>query len=720
MKKFFILLGFLLVCPIFLFAQTPSPTPAADDVVKISTTLIQIDVTVTDKKGNIVKDLKREDFEIYENGERQDITNLSFISNQRTQTTQNPADKLAVPTPQGTLRADQIRRTIALVIDDLSLSFESAYRVRRALKKFVDEQMQEGDLIAIIRTGAGIGALQQFTSDKRILYAAIERVKWNPLGRGNISGFAPLEPTSLEIQRMQGDTGITDEAIKEEKARLQEIDNSRNDRFTSGTLGALQYIVGGMKNLTGRKSVILFSDGFQMFSRTENDALQATQVLDFLRRLIDAATRASVVFYTIDARGLITTNLTAQDSLADISGENLQRALSNRSSELYDTQQGLVYLARQTGGIPIINNNDLSNGIGKILDDQSYYLIGYQPDSDTFDATKRRFNKLEVKVRREGTNVRYRSGFFNVNDEKPAETTTATKKTPFQQITEALISPFGANDISVRLNTLFGNDINGSFVRSLMHINAQDLKFTDEADGRKKAIFDVLAVSFGDNGQVVDQIAKNYQMTVTKEGYEQVLRDGFVYYFAFPMKKAGAYQLRVAIRDVQSEKVGSASQFIEVPDIKKDKLNISGIVLENLTRRQWEIGSTDAPQTNTTQNVDLTTNPMTDTSLRKFKRGTILRYGYEVYNSKLDASKKPNLTAQIRIFRDGKLLLEGKKTPIDISGQTDLERIKSVGAFSLGSEMPTGDYILQIVITDNLAKEKQKITSQFVQFELVE
>ena len=714
MKKFFTSLVFTLFCSIFIYAQTPTPTPSDDDVVKISTDLIQLDVTVTDKKGNVVKDLKREDFEIFENGKLQDISNFSFISNQQTKT-QNSTDKTNVPKPVGELRAEQIRRTIALVVDDLSLSFESAFRVRRALKKFVDEQMQEGDLVAIIRTGAGIGALQQFTSDKRILYAAIERVKFNPLGRGNISAFAPIEPTPLELQAMAGDDGITEEQISEEKERLQRESNTRSDRFTSGTLGALQYIVGGMKNLTGRKSVILFSDGFEMFSRTQNDTREASIILDFLRRLIDTANRASVVFYTVDARGLVTTNLNAQDVLADNSGESLQTKISERSAELFDTQQGLVHLATQTGGFPILNNNDLNNATAKILEDQSYYLIGYQPDTDTFDATKRRFNKLDIKVKREGVNVRYRSGFFNVNDDQIAKTDATIKKTPAQQITDALVSPFAKNEINVRLNTLFGNNANGSFVRSLLHVNAQDLKFTDEADGKKKASFDVLAASFGDNGQIIDQIAKTYTMTVNADGYKQVMRDGFVYYFTLPIKKAGAYQLRIAIRDAQSEKLGSASQFIEVPNIKKDKLNISGIVLENLTRQQWEVANS-----NTTPTIDLTTNPMSDTSLRKFKRGTILRYAYEIYNPKLDAAKKPNLTIQIRIFQDGKLVLEGNKKPIEVLEQTDLERIKSIGALSLGGEMPTGDYILQIIITDNLAKQKSQTTSQFVQFELVE
>lgn len=705
MKKFFISLLFLVICPIFVFSQTPSPTPKDDDVVKISTNLIQIDVTVTDRKGNIVKDLKAEDFEIYENGELQEITNFSFISNQRTPN-QNQANQSAIPVPQAVLRPEQIRRTIALVVDDLSLSFESAYRVRRALKKFVDEQMQEGDLVAIIRTGAGIGALQQFTSDKKILYAAIEKVKWNPLGRGGISAFAPLQSSPIENAE-ESDAEETSPNIG------QTEENFRNQTFITGTLGALQYIVNGMKDLPGRKSVILLSDGFEISARGEGNSQDTTQILDFLRRLIDAANRASVVFYTVDARGLLTTNITAADETENTSAENLQNAVISRNQLVFDTQEGLVFLARQTGGFPALNNNSIENAVGKVLDDQSYYLIGYQPDADTFDAAKRRFNKLEVRVKRQGLSVRYRSGFFNVNEERLAESSPNVKKTPAQQITEALISPFAKNEISIRLNTLFGNDEkNGSFVRSLLHISAKDLKFITQPDGSQKATFDILAANFGDNGQVFDQIAKTYTMTAKNDAVEQIRRDGFIYYFTFPIKKAGAYQLRIAIRDANTEKLGSASQFIEIPDLKKERLNLSGIVLENLTLQQWQ-----ARQTNT---IEIGSNPMSDTSLRAFKRGTILRYGYEIYNAKLDNARQTNLTAQIRVFQDGKLILEGKKTPIDLRGQTDLKRIKAVGAINLGSEMTAGDYILQIIVTDNLAKQSRKISSQFVQFELIE
>ena len=153
-----------------------------------------------DKAGRQVTDLHPEDFEVLEDGKPQPVTNLSYVSlDNRTIKTTNAATAHTkgvnapppVPMPP---RPAQVRRTIALVVDDLGLSFESMAQVRGAMRKYVDEQMQPNDLVAIIRTSAGMGALQQFTNDKRVLYAAIDRVKWYPLGRGGISAFAAVEP----------------------------------------------------------------------------------------------------------------------------------------------------------------------------------------------------------------------------------------------------------------------------------------------------------------------------------------------------------------------------------------------------------------------------------------------------------------------------------------------------------------------------------------------
>src|SRR5262249_49399061 len=258
------------------------------------------------------------------------------------------------------LRPDQVRRTIALVVDDLGLSFESTATLRDSLKKFVNEQMQPGDLVAIIRTGAGMGALQQFTTDKRILNAAIERVRWNPQGRAGISAFAPIERDPLP--------GNTNGGSIDGPREADSIDRLREDLFAVGTLGAVNYVVHGLRDLPGRKSVILFSDGFRLFYRDHPGLHQ--RVFQALGRLKDQADRASVVIYTIDAKGLQTLGLTAADDVGGKSPAQIQGALQDRRDQNFDLQEGLNYLAHETGGFSVRNTNDLNRGIRRILDDQ--------------------------------------------------------------------------------------------------------------------------------------------------------------------------------------------------------------------------------------------------------------------------------------------------------------------------------------------------------------
>jgi len=707
--RIILLASFLtLACSVGALGQKPAPTatPPVDesDVVKITTALIQLDVTVTDRKGKIISDLRPEEIELYENGQKQKITNFSFVSNVRSAelVSGKPTGPGPVmpPTP---LRAEKIRRTIALVVDDLTLSFESTYYVRRALKKFVDEQMQEGDLVAIIRTGAGIGALQQFTNDKRQLYAAIERVRWNPIGNGGISAFAPLDA------KLPTDGSADAEAAAASAAEsAREFNEFRESVFATGTLGAVNYVVRGMQGLPGRKSILLLSDGFALFEKDASGMLETGRVMQGLRRLVDMANRASVVIYTMDARGLQYTGLTAADNTSGWSQDQIQQASSDRNHQLLDTQDGLRYLAHETGGVAIINTNDLSGGIRKILDDQSYYLLAYEPDDATFDPRTRRFNSLQIKVTRPGTLVRYRSGFFGVSDEKIVR----PPQTAEHRLMDALTSPFSVNEIPIKLNALFYNTVKtGNIIRSLVHVNAQDLNFTDEPDGGKKAVFDVIGVGFGDNGVVVDQIAKTYTLTLSKEAFDKVMKNGFVYNFSFPVKKAGAYQLRVALRDHGSDKLGSANQFVEVPNLKKGRLVLSGVVLENVPFAEWqkrEAGQKIADS-----------NPLNDTSLRQFKRGTVLNYGFTIYNSKAPAAS-PNLSYRTRVFRDGKSLYESAVKPVVAVPSEDPGTVGFSAALSLGTTMLPGDYVLQVTIIDNAAKQNRNSTTQFVTFEIVE
>jgi hypothetical protein len=276
----------------------------------------------------------------------------------------------------------------------------------------------------------------------------------------------------------------------------------------------------------------------------------------------------------------------------------------------------------------------------------------------------------------------------------------------------ALTSPFAVNEISLKLNALFySSPKEGNVIRSLVHIRAQDLKFTDEPDGSKKTVFDVVAVGFGDNGAVIDQTSKTYTLTLRKEAFGRAVKAGFVYDFSFPIKKSGAYQLRVALRDHATEKLGSANQFVEVPNLKKGRLVLSGILLENLEYGEWK-------KRESGQAV-VESDPLADTSLRQFRRGTVLSYGFAIYNAKPSGSSS-NLSYQTRIFRDGKPIFESAVQPVALLPHSDLKALDFSGALALGTEMVPGDYVLQISITDNLANSKKNTATQFVQFEVIE
>lgn len=461
---------------------------------------------------------------------------------------------------------------------------------------------------------------------------------------------------------------------------------------------------------------MLFSDGFSICTETDvrEDPGRCSRMQDSMKQLTDMCNRAAVNIYSIDSRGLQTLGITAADRVS-ANPQAIQQALTSRSAENYDKQEGLAFLANETGGRAFFNNNDFNQSLEKALEEQKgYYLLAYQPDTDSFDAKTRRFNKLSVKVSRPGINVRYRSGFFGVEYKKEER---PTQQTPAQQIQSALTSPFAVSGISLRLNTIFGfNPMSGSFTNSLLHVNAADLQFSDAPEGKKKASFDVLAIIFGENGVPIDTINQNYVMTVSNENYQRIIKEGFVYQFLFPIKKPGAFQMRVAIRDVATAKVGSANQFVEAPDLRKGALTLSGIVLENMTEKQWSASQNISSTTPFQRGTD----PMQDTSLRRFKRGTILRYANEIYNAKFNPTTTPSLQTQTRIFRDGKLVFDGKFNPFKLEGQTDFRKLNLIGAFALGSEIPVGDYVLQIVVIDNAAKKKNRLTTQWVQFEVVD
>ncbi|HVF50853.1 MAG TPA: VWA domain-containing protein, partial [Pyrinomonadaceae bacterium] len=473
----------------------------------------------------------------------------------------------------------------------------------------------------------------------------------------------------------------------------------------------------GLREMPGRKAVILFSDGIEMLN---NRGSRNDRIIEAINRLTDLANRASVVVYTIDARGLQTLSLTAADNTAGLSPEAIQRAMSERRRGFEESQNGLVYLAEQTGGFAIRNSNDISHGIRRIIEDQrGYYLIGYRPDAQTFDPAsgRRNFHRLTAKVKRPGLRVRLRSGFYGITEEAKR----AAPRTRSEQMIAALNTPFQQGGVGLRLTTLFADDQKqGLFMRSMLHINARDLTFVAQPDGWQKAVIDVLAVTFVENGSLVDEVNTTHTMRTRGKTYEYILKNGLVFNLNVPIKKPGAYQFRIAVRDTASERAGAASQFIEVPNLSKNRLALSGIVLLNADTGAAATQAT-APANGTGAGEEGASDPQSGPAVRRFRRGSTVDYYYYIYNAKLDKqSASPQIQTQVRLFRDGQPVFTGPALPFDASKQPDMKRVLAGARMRLGPELTPGEYLLQVVVTDALAKEKERTATQWIDFEIVE
>ena len=694
------------------FAQTPSPSPQAptqttptpapkvaatddqDDVVKITTNLVQVDAVVT-KDGKPVRDLKAEDFEISEDGRKQEITSFTYVSNIPVTSTTTPTrstgkDPNLPPVTSTPLRKNDPRRVIALVVDDLGLSAESMGSVRKQLRKFVEQQLSPNDLVAIIRTGGTVGALQQFTNDRRLIDRALSQVKWNMCSRVGVTVLPHLGGMSSPIT---GNCGTT------------------SGWSVVSTLRALRFIVDAMAEIPGRKSMVIFSDSlpreeqdFTAGLREADDSGPSSFSADnrnfsfLLNRIAEKAIRSSVVIYGIDAGGLQYTGITAADNIRASSQQQLnqiiQSTLSSRSMLIQQRREGADLIARQTGGFLVRNSNDFQ--LDRILEDQSgYYLLGYRPTDETFN---RKFHHIKARVKKSGMTLRTRYGFFGVSEEE----VDRSKRTPTDKTSVALMSPFGAQDIPIDLRAFFTNDKIGSFIRSLVFISTKDLTFNDAADGWHNADLQVRAMIFGNNGAVANQ--ETYDRTIQLRGdtYEKALREGLMLQFDIPVKRPGAYQVRVAARDIPTSRIGAVGQFVEVPDLANHRLALSGLVMS---------GASDTSSAGRGHE---------NAAKRQFPVGSNVRFACGIYNALADpVIHLPKVVLQVQLFREGKQVLSSPIMPVEASNQSDLARLVATGVLTLGPELEPGNYFLQVIATDLIAKEKREQAVQWIDFEIV-
>jgi VWFA-related protein len=687
------------ILPISLLVQ---PLLAQQEpVIRITVNLVQIDAVVTDSKCRHISNLTADDFELLQDGKPQKIAGFNYVAlTNPSSVAPKPVAAIKgkdaapiLPNTQSKLTLGNVKRTVAFVIDDLGLSFESVAFVRSALKKFIEQQMQPGDLVAIVRTSKGMGALQGFSSDKRILLTSVDKLRWNFMSRVGISSFAPI--------------GTETDAA----------DELRNEVFTVGTLGALSNVVQGLREVPGRKSVIVVSENIRVFSADGSNS-RATEAIE---RLTDLANRSAVVIYTLDPRGLPTLSLTAADNTSGKAPHEIAAIPAQRSQEYFESQDGLDYIARQTGGKFIRDTNDLAGGIKQVMDDSvGYYLVGYIPAEETFN---KNYHKIKLRLKKPGYSVRYRNGFFGVPDTAPAP--LPTDKT--DQLKRALFSPFGTSGINLKMTSLLGaDDKTMPFVHTLLYIDCSNLQFTRQENAELPPLnrplppspaaapakpvappvpkrfgtlytdtIDVMVVNVGEEGNILDSSYKTYTIKLDEQQYDTVRKSGLIYTVQHPIKKPGAYQIRVAVRDGGSGLAGSANQFMEIPNLAKKHLAMSGVFM---SAKDGAIGSNSA--------------------VRIFHPGQQVIYAFQVLNAKTEGTQEAQLTSQVRLFRDGEKFYEGKVLDLKLGQIGPAARHYTGGQLSLGGKLAPGEYVMQVLVTDKLSKDKNPSTSQAIDFEV--
>ncbi len=682
--------------------------PANDgDVTQLSVELVRVDAVVTDEQGRRVTGLTAEDFEILEDGKPQQIIGLQYVASGAAPPPAAGSGATAGAPPSAP-SADRIKRTIAFVVDDLFLSAEVYPKIKFSMREFVEKQMQPGDLVAIIRTSGGSTVMQQFSSDKREILAEIDRIHWNSQGAKGASSFAPPDESILNNRpafRGARSGGRRGDAFRIEQAKrfAEQAETRRSQRLAVAMLGTLGETVTGLDTLPGRKSVVLFSEGFRALSnefvRTyeldnndrapQIDAFGTARsgagdrgVLNFLKNIVDRANRAAVSIYAIDPRGVVDPSFTSsQNGTLVLDRENRDRYVGEQRDEYMASSTALHFLADQTGG-EVTSSNDLGYGIRRAVDDLgAYYAIDYEPQTTFGDKQKPVFHEIAVRVKRPGARVRARSGFYGVTDAD-----IASKRSLSDRVGAALTSPFGSNEISVHVaaQCVSADDAKPT-VRTVVRAEPDGLQFAKAADGANEATVNVFAVLLGADGSTVAKAEKTHAVHVTDAELERLRREGLTFVINMPAAKAGAYRVRAAVRDAASDRIGAAGQFVEIPNLKSGEFAISGIVLGSESGR--------------------------------FLKGTELTYGFVAYNAKTEKDA-PQLAMQFAIWRDGKQLFESPVQDLAFKPQANWRVINIGGGFGIKDRMQPGEYQLKITVVDKLAEDTA--ATEWTDFEVLQ
>ena len=691
----------------------PQPTTQeqADDVLRITTELVQTDVSVFDKQGRFIDGLKREDFELRVDDKPVELFSFERVAagtvNEEAQLAAARGDSSARAKDAGAKPLDR-GRVVAFFVDDLHMAFDSLKRVKDTINRYIDKEMGQNDLVAITSASGQIGFLQQYTDNKAVLRAAVARLTYKTfdtrdMQRPPMSAYQALlidrgdmDVSSYFVEEtLRQNPGITPQMAQSMVSERASFILQQMARYSTITLSTLENLARSAAPLSGRKLVFFISDGFFLDARSSDS-------LDRIRRITDASARSGVVIYSMDAKGLVTGMPDASsDAPFDPSGR-LQRATGG---EVSATQDILNAVALETGGRFVRNTNVLDPGLTKALKETSlYYLLAWRPDPESQRGGK--FRRIEVGVKnRPELVVRVQRGFFEARPEKKQkESAKAKEKAPADPLNKAIGALFPQTALPTRL-TLSYMDVrdSGMMLVASMKIEGRAVRF-EQSSGRPAAVIDVAGSVIDAQGKQLSGFRERLTATPTDSGATNLKLPDITYNYRAPLKP-GLYQVRVAARDDASGQTGSATQWIEIPDLSKQQLSMSSLIVGE---RKPAAAEKEKKDESLIESVPLNVE-------HRFERSSHLRFLVYVYNARrgASASAQPDVALQVQIFRDDQPVVTTPLRKIETESQ-DFARLAYAAEIPLQT-MGVGQYILQVTAIDRIAKTS---ASQRFKFEV--
>ena len=603
-----------------LVAQQPTPGPDQQPPVtfKLEVNYVEVDTVVTDADGKFVEDLTLDDFDVLEDGEVQEVTTFSVV-NIPVERAVRPlfAERPIEPDVSSNARPFD-GRVYVLTLDDLHTAPLRSSLVKAAGRQFIERYLGANDLTAVVYTSGRSDASQNFTSNRRLLLASVDKF----IGQGVRSSALERADAYFRTLGSQSRGNRLTDRVNDP------LDFERGQKARSAliTLRELAEWLGGVRGR--RKAVVFLSEGIDYDIYDFINARYATTVTHEVKQTIAAATQANVSFYTIDPRGLVTlgddvieAQILPDDPIAQLSSTDARY-------NFRIAQDSLQVLAEETGGMAFLDSNDFADAFARIVrDNSSYYVLGYYPSNDRRDG---RFRNVEVRVKRPRVAVRARRGYLAPQGDPPEIELAEASRGTSDKLRAVMSNPIPVSGLTLSVSAMpFMAERPNASVAVAIEIDGRDLTFVERGDQFEDTV-ELSLTLLDEEGKIRGGESQTLELELQPATHAAVSTYGLRVVSRFEVEP-GRYLVRVAVREREGGSAGSVQYDLDVPDFTDEPLVMSGMAIASAAASRTPTARSDPEFKDV-----LPTQPTTQ---REFVQGDELFLFVEIYDNESAAHR---------------------------------------------------------------------------------